>query len=424
MFYSKIASSLLKNNVLRGRFILFKIKVKILIYLIIISALAESMGGIVMSNEKNFSSNDYSAWKNGPPKDVNYFPIAVWLQNPINASRYKEIGINLYVGLWKGPTKEQLKLLSESGMQVICSQNDVGLAHIDDPIIVGWMHGDEPDNAQLLTDRETGKKYYGGPVKPQLIVDDYENLRLKDPSRPILLNLGQGVANDEWHGRGSGAHIDDYLTYVKGADIVSFDVYPVVGINKPDGENYLWYVAKGVSRLVKWTEGKKIIWNCIECTRIGNKEKKATPHQVRAEVWMSLIHGSKGLIWFVHEWEPKFNEHALLDDPEMKSAVSMINHQIHELAPILNSPNVENIVTVESSDPDIPIAIMTKQYKGRTYLFSVNMRNKPAEGSFKLTHTTKSKLQVLWEDRNIDIDDSSFSDKFEPYDVHIYIIED
>lgn len=403
---------------------LFKIKAETLICLITTLTLTEFTVGIVMLNEKNFSLNGYSVWKNGPPNDENYFPIAVWLQNPRNASKYKDIGINLYVGLWKGPTEEQLKLLSEAGMQVICSQNDVGLAHINDPIIVGWMHGDEPDNAQLLTDRETGKKYYGGPVKPQLIVDDYERLRSKDPSRPILLNLGQGVANDEWHGRGSGAHIDDYLTYVKGADIVSFDVYPVAGINKPDGENYLWYVAKGVSRLVKWTEGKKIIWNCIECTRIGNKEKKATPHQVRAEVWMSLIHGTKGLIWFVHEWEPKFNEHALLDDPEMKSAVSKINHQIHELAPILNSTNIENLATVESSDPDIPIAIMTKQYKGKIYLFSVNMRNKPVKGTFKLICKAKAKAQVLWEDRIIDIDDSLFSDEFGPYDVHIYIIED
>jgi len=37
---------------------------------------------------------------------------------------------------------------------------------------------------------------------------------------------------------------------------------------------------------------------------------------VRAEVWMALIHGSKGLIYFVHQFKP-FNEHALLDDPAL-----------------------------------------------------------------------------------------------------------
>ncbi len=397
----------------------------LLILLIFISSvnIMSDEKGVIMPIDKNNATNVYFKWKNGPPKDESYFPIAVWLQNPRNALKYKEIGINLYVGLWNGPTDEQLKALSDASMPVICSQTKVGLANIDNPIIVGWMHGDEPDNAQPVRDPETGKESWGPPVPPQRIVDDYEEIKAKDPSRPIMLNLGQGVANDEWHGRGSGAHIDDYITYVKGADIVSYDVYPVVGINKPDGENYLWYVAKGLSRLVKWTEGKKILWNCIECTRIGSKEKKATPHQVRAEVWMSIIHGSTGLIWFVHEWEPKFNEHAVLDDPEMKPAVSLINHQIHELAPILNSPTIENLVTVESSDPEVPIAVMTKQYNGKTYVFSVGMRNKPTKAIFSLKGISQTKAEVLWENRSIDIEISEFSDDFMPYDVHMYVID-
>jgi hypothetical protein len=371
------------------------------------------------------SKTAFSQWKNGLPSDPNYFPIAVWLQSPRNASRFKSAGINLYVGLWNGPTDEQLKTLTQAGMPVICSQTKIGLAHKDDPIIVGWMHGDEPDNAQLVRDPATGKESYGGPVPPQNIVDDYGRIRSLDPTRPVLLNLGQGVANDQWVGRGSGAHLSDYLTYVKGGDIISYDVYPVVGIDKPDGENYLWYVAKGVSRLMEWTEGKKIIWSCIECTHIGEETKKATPHQVRAEVWMSIIQGSRGLVWFVHEWKPKFNESALLDDPEMLPAVTKINNQIHELAPVINSPSINDLVTVKSSDPDVPVAIMVKKYNGLTYIFSVGMRNKPTTASFEIKGLSqKSNAKVLWEDRTVSIENSKFSDEFKPYDVRIYTIKD
>ena len=103
---------------------------------------------------------------------------------------------------------------------------------------------------------------------------------------------------------------------------------------------FLWYVAKGVDRLVGWTEGRRIVWNCIETSRISNENAKPTPHQVRAEVWMALVHGSRGLIYFVHQFRPRFNEHALLDDPELLPAVTAINRQIIELAPILNSPTV------------------------------------------------------------------------------------
>lgn len=371
--------------------------------------------------QPEIEGNAYTRWKNGPPSDPSYFPIAVWLQQPKNARKYKAAGINLYVGLWRGPTEEQLAELTEAGMPVICSQSKVGLANRDNPIIVGWMHGDEPDNAQSIIDPVTKERSYGGPVPPPEIVEDYEKYRAAEPTRPIMLNLGQGVANDEWRGRGSGAHIDDYLTYVKGCDIVSFDVYPVVGIRKPDGENYLWYVPKGVSRLAKWTGGDKIIWNCIECTHINNEKAKATPHQVKAEVWMSLIHGSMGLIYFVHEWKPKVTDSALLNDPEMLAAVTVINNQIHELAPVLNSPTIKDGATVESSSEEVPIAIMVKRHDGATYVFAVGMRNAPAKGAFHISGLPEtSTIEVIGEERSISVKNGKFEDDFEAYDVHLY----
>lgn len=383
--------------------------------------------GMFGGNVQQTQSNPYWRWKYGPPKDSGYFPIAVWLQNPRNAKRYKEAGINLYVGLWKGPTEEQLAMLRDAGMPVICEQNEVGLRHRDDPIIVGWMHQDEPDNAQLVgQDPATGRKIWGGPVPPREIVERYKRMKANDPDRPVLLNLGQGVANDLWKGRGVGAHPDDYFTYVKGCDIVSFDVYPVAGLND---ENLLWYVAKGVSRLIFWvnwnrsTDGEKIVWNCIECTRISNLEKKPTPHHVRAEVWMALIHGSKGLIYFVHQFQPKFVEHALLEDPEMLSAVTQINRQIHELAPVLNSPNVDGVVEVISANSDVPVHIMVKRHENAVYIFSVGMRNAPTRAMFKVDGIPKqAAVEVLGENRRLTAIDGRFEDEFKPYDVHIYRI--
>jgi hypothetical protein len=87
------------------------------------------------------------AARSGPFADPNFFPVAVWLQSPANAAKYRDAGINLYVALWKGPTDDQLAALKREKMYVICNQNSVGLAHRDDATIVGWMHGDEPDNA-------------------------------------------------------------------------------------------------------------------------------------------------------------------------------------------------------------------------------------------------------------------------------------
>ena len=106
----------------------------------------------------------------GSPAKNTVFPIAVWLQSPANAAKYRAAGINLYVGLWQGPTEEQLAALKAAGMPVICEQNPVALAHRNDPTIAGWMQGDEPDNAQEIRDPATGKTSYGGPVSPPLVV--------------------------------------------------------------------------------------------------------------------------------------------------------------------------------------------------------------------------------------------------------------
>ncbi len=370
---------------------------------------------------ENAAASPYMQWKNGPSHSAEFFPIALWLQNPNKALRYRRVGFNTYVGLWKGPTEKQLAELKRADMKVICYQNEVGLKHIDDPTIIGWMHGDEPDNAQSL---EKGKGY-GPPIPPRKIIDDYNKIRGADPSRPVLLNLGQGVAWDGWYGRGVRTnHPEDYPEYVKGCDIASFDIYPVVH-SKPQVAGNLWYVAKGVERLKKWTEGKKVVWNCIECTRISNREKKATPQQVRCEVWMSIIHGSTGLIYFVHEWQPRFNESALLSDGRMLSTVTAINRQITELAPVLNSPTVKDAARVSSDNKDVPVAVMVKKYKGTIYLFAVGMRDGKTNGTFTVRGLKgKKTVEVLGENRTIISKDGIFKDSFGAWDVHLYRIED
>ena len=351
-----------------------------------------------------------------------HFPIGVWLQSTANAAKYQAAGINLYVGLWQGPTEEQLAALKAANMTVICSQNAVGLAHKADPTIAGWMHEDEPDNAQPVKDPVTGKTGYGPCIPPASIIADYARLRAADPTRPVLLNLGEGVANDEWIGRGSGASLSDYGQYVQGCDIASFDVYPIAGLGKPDGENYLWYVPKGVTRLIGWTEGRKPVWTCIECTHIGS-DRKPTPRQVRSEVWMALIHGSRGLIYFVHEFQPKFNEHALLDDAPMLAGVTDINRQVQTLAPVLNSPTIAQAATVHSSSAQTSIDLMVKRQRKTTYLFAAGMRNGAASGAFTVYGLPKTAhAEVMGEGRTITVKSGKFSDAFGPYDVHLYRI--
>lgn len=375
--------------------------------------------GIAAANEPTL--NPYAAWTHGPSTKSDFFPIAVWLQQPANAPKYKAAGINLYVGLWNGPTETQLAELTKHGMPVVCAQNEVGLAHRDDPIIVGWMHGDEPDNAQSLG----RNKGYGPPIPPAKIVEDYQRLHERDPSRPILLNLGQGVAWDGWHGRGVRTnHPEDYPEYAQGADIVSFDIYPGCHTH-PDVAGKLWFVADGVRRLRGWTDDKKPVWTCIECTRIDNVNAKASPHEVRAEVWMALVRGARGLIYFSHQFQPRFIEAGLLADEEMLATVTKTNQQIQQLAPVLNSPTIPEAVSVTTTNADVPVEAIVKRHGGATYVFAVAMRPGETHAECRVAGLSgKPRVEVLGEDRRIDITDGVFRDTFAAWDVHLYRIEE
>jgi hypothetical protein len=379
-------------------------------WIIALVPLALTIGGVVRSADTPFAK--------GPPQTPESFPLAVWLQAPSNAERYREIGINTYVGLWRGPTEEQLDALDKAQVRLICGQSERSLRFKDRPTIVGWMHGDEPDNAQSLG----SGKGYGPPISPATIIEGYDRIRKADPDRLVLLNLGQGVAWDGWYGRGIRTnHPEDYAQYIKGCDIASFDIYPASHESKEIAGN-LWYVPQGVDRLRRWGEGRKVVWCCIETTRVDNPDRKPTPEQVRSEVWMALIHGARGIIYFAHEFKPKFIEAGLLADEEMVRGVTAINRQVRELAPVLNSPDLKDAASVNSSEKTVPIDFVVKQHAGRSYLFSVAMREGGTTATFTLPGSDGAHVDVLGEGRSIDAVGGKWEDRFSGYQVHLYRI--
>jgi len=379
--------------------------------------LGVSLAGILLTIVPAAAAQPAVPWTNGPWADSNFFPIAVWLQEPALAERYRRAGINTYVGLWKGPTEDQLTALKKAGMWAVCGLNETGRRHRDDPTIIAWMNGDEPDNAQS----RGARLGFGSPISPETIVADYQRMKAEDASRPIFLNLGQGVAWDGWRGRGKrNHHPEDYPEYLKGCDIASFDIYPA-NHDSREVQGKLWFVANGVERLVQWGQGKKTVWNCIECTAITHPDHKPTPQQVRAEVWMSLIHGSRGLIYFVHQFQPGSDIAALLRDPEMLAAVTQINRQITGLAPVLNSPTAHDAVAVQSNNPAVPVATMVKQLDGTTYLFAAAVRDGATDATFTFTRAMGGNVvETLGENRTLAITNNSFSDHFDTWAVHLY----
>ena len=372
----------------------------------------------------------YARWSNGPSTSETFFPLAVWLQAPdnsANATAYRNIGINTHIGLWNGPTEGQLTAVAALPSTTICRQNSVGLASANRAVIKGWMHPDEPDNAQNGTQ---------DPVPTATILSGYQAMVTADATRPVFLNLGQGVASDAWYGRGNRTnHPEDYAQYAQGADILSFDTYPMnvfprpltdppwfTAFNNTVAQN-IWYVAEGVDRLREWTQYRKPVWAWIECTNISGDSRYAlTPALVKAEVWMALIHGARGIGYFCHQITP-FREAGLLASSSMTNEIHAINDQIAGLANVLNRQSISNGVTTVSSNASVPVHTMVKRSGGFTYLFAVGMRPSSTTATFTLRgFTGNAVVEVIGESRQLTSSGGQFQDAFSSHAVHLYRI--
>jgi hypothetical protein len=351
----------------------------------------------------------YGAWPRGFPTDPSYFPIGVWMQNPENAQRFADVGVNHYVGLWEGPTEEQLANARAANMPVVCEQAGVWQSNLDNADIQGWMHSDGPDNAQELPDGS-----YAPCIEPAVTRARYEEMVAADPSRPVVLLLGRGVATPDWVGRGEcTGRTGDYFEYAEGADILVNYTYPVAN------QEPIELVATGIQNLNTYAGWKKPVIADIEASSI-NGLPRPTPAQLRAEVWMSLIHGAAGVQYFCHRMEP-LNETDCLDDADTALALERINREILELAPALNTQSYS--ISVSSSNDAVPVRAVLKQTATERYVFAAGMADGATNATFTLSGIDGSSVvEVIGENRSVAPSDGVFEDVFEPYAVHLYRI--
>jgi hypothetical protein len=356
----------------------------------------------------------YARWTHGPPDDPSFFPLMVWMQNPSNAVRFRDVGINVFAGLWEGPTEEQLTALTAADMPAICAQEGVWEAHLAESTIQGWMQPDQPDGAQLQADGT-----YGPCIEPSVIIESYDNMHALDPTRPVFMNLSRGVADPDWEGRGAcSGRIDMYPDYARGADVLTLINYPV------NAGDPLETTATGIDNLKRFANDEKPVTAAVEASDIDGV-MQPTPLQIKAQVWISLVHGAMGIQYYCHRLAPTVNETHCLDDIPTRDALAAINEQVKGLAPVLNTPSIAAGVKATSSTPGGVIDTMLKRVDGVTYLFAVSARNIGTTAEFAVTSVSKmTRAEVLDESRTIPVTDGTFSDAFDPYEVHLYRMAD
>lgn len=373
----------------------------------------------------------YSRFKNPLPSEPHFFPVGVWFESALEkdyVAKDVAAGLNTYV-----------VLTADSDFDLIRSSGSYAIPTFASDKASGFALADEVDMWAGAGDAAWTGKFAGeGPIcTPEQAKCGYtvqNQLRsLAPPGVMTYANYGKGVTfwfSDE-----------QAQSFINGPqDLVSADNYwftdpyicakteggAIVGYVRDLTEeecrlaaNYGWTV----ERIRKLNGGKAPVWAFVEAGHPFEDSPGAgtiTGPEIRAAVWSSLIHGARGIVYFNHSFGGAcITQHVLRDCPgETLPAVTALNRQIKELAPVLNSPFLEGAVTATG-----PVDSAAKLHNGKVFVFAGANTATGGTATFTLKCGGSSAV-VIDENRTIPIVDGTFSDTFANGNaVHLYTIE-
>ncbi|MCW2955435.1 MAG: hypothetical protein JWO69_304 [Thermoleophilia bacterium] len=333
------------------------------------------------------------------------FPVNVWLQEPLSQGEaFTRLGVGSFMGLWHGPTSDRLAAVRAAGATVMPEFSARAMRDPNAAAISAWILQDEPDNAQ-----EKPSGGYGPCVTPAKIQAEYRRIKAADPTRPVVINFGRGVAATDWVGRGEcTGHTEHYAEYAKGADVLSFDIYPVNQRVAPK------LVATGVDNLRRWGGGKPV-WAFVETTAYEQGNGRPTARHVRAQAWMALVHGARGISFFCHIFTPGFIEAGCLDAKQgQPGAIRTVAREIRTHARDLNARTTRAERNRRGADS------MWKLRAGVRTGFAVEMDGRAGPETIRVPGVRRGWATVLGEGRRVRISGGVLRDRFAAYGVHRY----
>jgi hypothetical protein len=275
---------------------------------------------------------------------------------------------------------------------------------------------------------ETGKNLLLSPPHwvtrstPQRTLEEYRQIRESDPSRPVFMTLTSGF-HPQFAKWPEEKRLPMYADFIKSADVIGYDIYPIYGWNKPE---WIHLVHDCTQMLAEMAGPDRPVYGWIETSKGGQwtgdlaQQKDVTPAHIRAEVWMSICRGATAIGYFTHVWKPSYAQFGVLE--ENRAALRSINEQITRLTPaILGSPSKREI-RVET-EGNVKLDVMVRESGGETYLFAVNYdeRMKQTKATIQVSELSAgATVTVVDEDRTIEASLGGFKDTWAPLAVHIY----
>lgn len=343
-------------------------------------------GPAVARAEGTFTTAPFPSWTVGAVIDRTlyvdgqpFFPRMVYGQCDWAYAQSLDAGINLYMGSGCSTPWVQLDALRGRAVSAIPSAwKDVA----DGRGAIGWYHQDEAD-------------LYGPP----------EALPFHPPwqqtRRVTFLTLSGHVYSGS-AGPPGGRGV--YPRFVARADMIGFDLYPLQVWCRRDAFPAVYEAQRELAALA----GPRATYQWIEVGRMefcgGRPSLDPTPLTVRAETWLAIAGGARGIGYFPDHWRP-----------EIAAAVRRLNVEISSLAPALLARELPAAASAG------PVRVGARRLNGTTYVIAVNTSWRTVRASVT-TAGLRGRARVFGEGRGVAVRGGAITDRFGPLAAHVYVV--
>jgi hypothetical protein len=306
-----------------------------------------------------------------------FFPLLVLAQCGQNYDAGLEAGISVFVENGCGGIAAQSAALAGRALS-LTSADEAGTGG---PGVIGWYYPDEPDLKGIAAE--------GLPQFPSL--DATGRLRVVTLSNHVYsrtapLPAGRAV----------------YPGLVVASDLVGFDLYP---LQESCNAGWLPDVAAAQRELVALAGGRPTFqWIEARTWRCGRPGLRVTPATVRAESWLAVVGGARGLGFFPADWPA-----------DVAPGIAAVARETAALGPALLAPDAP--VSARA-----PIEVVGRSFDGAFYVVAVNPSRRRVDATIRAAGLVGDSATVVGEGRAVALSGGALSDAFGPLAVHLYVV--
>jgi hypothetical protein len=352
-----------------------------------LTSVCASLSGATTDQTAQARASSHAISVRGRP----FFPVMLIDQCSADAaSQARALGINLILNEHcpDVPQGTQLAQIESTSLAVLSIQSRDVRGHG----LVGWTFPDEPENNGWT---------------PASLQQAHPYQRGSRDGLLSFLTTGAGFFHAPYR-TGNSRFV--YGRFARLADVAGFDLYPLGHCQSDlkavyDAQREFVGLA-GPMPTFQWIETGP-----IRPSYCGGFEM--TPAQLRAETWLAIAGGARGIGYFTHTWSP---EHRAFDvSPALQRTIAKISGTLTTVRPGLLGD------TIDSRANSDAIKLVARTGGDTVYVFAVNGNPAGLSAKLHIPDLQDGPVRVLGQNRTVMVRNHRFDDRFGALAVHIYV---